>query len=1234
MKKFLSLCMIVLLTTMAAQAATKYQINVGGVEVTSDNANNVRGGDIQSGTVTYDVWSNTLTLTNVTISRTGGDDYAVHNRDCSGLTIEFVGTCNLTTVKSHTIHLDKTTHLSVYGASSVVNVKMTQATSSNTAAIYSKNNSDVYLEGPGRINVESIGNSSSYPCGFKGEGSNPYLVFKNDIRTNIRSDGYSLYNYVLYVNSGSDIYLKSPYSGYNVFYNIGALYLYGDEAICEPADAYLSNGTLYNGGSSLYISDNYGVILSTTNFPDANFRSYMRSLHDRDYLTKTELQNLTSLNVSNKGISSMAGVEKFTYLQELRCYSNSITSFSPSSSMSRLTYLDCDGNGMTYLNLSNCPKLTYLDCGPNSLTSIYGLPSTMQTLYCNGNKFTGLSVTGYSSLTYLNCSSNTSMTELRCYANALTTLNVTGNTALKTLSCDNNSSLSTITGLTDCTAIEYLTCDNCSITDLSFANSLSNLIELRCVGNKLTSLTVNNKSKLTLLNCAANNNLTTLSVTNNSALKTLNARQCSALSTLNCYNNALTDLDVYLNTALTTLKCYYNYNLQSIKYLNTCTAITYLDAEDCDLTDLSACNSMTNLATLYCNKNNLSSLTLTGKSKLTYVNAARNPSMTTANIYNNSTLATFYINDCPALTTLNCYSNALTSLSLSGNTALTTLKCYSNKLTTLDASSLTKLATLYCYNNALTSLKVSGCTALTDLRCFSNTSLATITGLTNCTAMKKLYCYSCALTDLSAVNSMTNLDYLSCHSNKLTSLSLTNKSKLTTVECYSNPNLTAAYIYGNSALTSLSIFSCPALTKLYCNNNKLPSLSLSGNTAMTYLECSSNQLTSLDVSALTNLTTLACNHNQLTALNVDNNTKLQDFYCNNNKLTSLTVTSKSKLTEVNASNNPNMTTLTVANNSALKVLDTKNCTALTTANCYNNALTSLTVTGNTAMKTLYCYGNQLTSLDVSNCNALSTLYCYKNKISGTDMTTLVNSLPTRSTSARGILRAVYNSGESNSMTTAQITTARNKYWTPYKYTGSGWVEMTGIEDRIWMDNVEGDPGVYVNVPVTLQNSETVSAIEFDVYYPTGFSALASKGARLTDGSTVTNSTTSGYRHVAITNMNTDVIVQEAGSGIICYVRVKAPATASSGQYELGLRNINLVLASGSKTLSNCSATFTVRGKVGDVNNDGEVNITDVNCIIGVILGKPDTYGGRADVNHDDEVNITDVNAVINIILGH
>ena len=394
-------------------------------------------------------------------------------------------------------------------------------------------------------------------------------------------------------------------------------------------------------------------------------------------------------------------------------------------------------------------------------------------------------------------------------------------------------------------------------------------------------------------------------------------------------------------------------------------------------------------------------------------------------------------------------------------------------------------------------------------------------------------------------------------------------------------------------------------------------------------------LTSLDVANMSNLETLQCYSTKLTSLSLTNKTKLATLSCYNiPTMTTLTVTG-TPLTTLNMAGNTGLTTLNCYSNASLTGFTTLSaCTNLVTLNCYSNNFTTLTVpSALTKLQTLKCYNNKLTSLSVYGCTALKTIECYKNKITGSGMTTLVNSLPTRTSSAKGTLRAIYNSGESNTMTTAQITTARNKYWTPYKYNGSSWIEMTSIEDKIWMDNATGDPGVYVNLPVTLQNSETVTGIEFDVYYPTGFTALASKGPRLAEGSTVANSTTSGYRHVTIANTSTNVVVEESGSGVICYVRVKAPATAG-GSYEISLRNIKVVLASGTKTLSNCTATFTVNNTTGDVNGDGQVNIGDVTDLIDYLMsGNASGINvAAADVNGDGGVNITDVTDLIDLLL--
>ena len=64
---------------------------------------------------------------------------------------------------------------------------------------------------------------------------------------------------------------------------------------------------------------------------------------------------------------------------------------------------------------------------------------------------------------------------------------------------------------------------------------------------------------------------------------------------------------------------------------------------------------------------------------------------------------------------------------------------------------------------------------------------------------------------------------------------------------------------------------------------------------------------------------------------------------------------------------------------------------------------------------------------------------------------------------------------------------------------------------------------------------------------------------------------------------------------------------------------------------------------GDVNNDGETNISDIVTIINVMAGKdantgtdmnaPAAVKAKSDVNHDGKTDISDITAVINIMAG-
>ena len=128
------------------------------------------------------------------------------------------------------------------------------------------------------------------------------------------------------------------------------------------------------------------VEINGTNFPDENFRSYLldntsyTTEGETKYYTATQLTWVSAINVCNKGIGTLKGIEFFT---ELR-------------------YLDCSRNQLTALNVSACTALAELNCRSNQLDSLNLKKNTaLKTLVCFSNQLTALNVSGMTALTGL-----------------------------------------------------------------------------------------------------------------------------------------------------------------------------------------------------------------------------------------------------------------------------------------------------------------------------------------------------------------------------------------------------------------------------------------------------------------------------------------------------------------------------------------------------------------------------------------------------------------------------------------------------------------------------------------------------------------------------------------------------------------------------------------------------------------------------------------------------------------
>ena len=135
------------------------------------------------------------------------------------------------------------------------------------------------------------------------------------------------------------------------------------------------------------ISPTSDVEVSETNFPDANFRNWIKSQYygSDGVLTAEEIASVKTMNIYDKYIESLQGIEFFTALTALECQRNQLTSLDVSKNAA-LTTLSAFDNQLTSLNVNGCAALTVLSC--------------------SGNRLSSLSVAGCTALTNLTCYSN------------------------------------------------------------------------------------------------------------------------------------------------------------------------------------------------------------------------------------------------------------------------------------------------------------------------------------------------------------------------------------------------------------------------------------------------------------------------------------------------------------------------------------------------------------------------------------------------------------------------------------------------------------------------------------------------------------------------------------------------------------------------------------------------------------------------------------------------------------
>ena len=245
-------------------------------------------------------------------------------------------------------------------------------------------------------------------------------------------------------------------------------------------------------------------------------------------------------------------------------------------------------------------------------------------------------------------------------------------------------------------------------------------------------------------------------------------------------------------------------------------------------------------------------------------------------------------------------------------------------------------------------------------------------------------------------------------------------------------------------------------------------------------------------------------------------------------------------------------------------------------------------------------------------------------------------------SVRHNLPFVIQPGQSENMEIAYIGNKTGSYFTTmniYSDDPENRMIPVTVKGELYSPNKLSINGSSVSngyvLHVALSNHSPIASLQMDIHWIEGmttstgnltlsnrFSKMDYKVARL-------NETT--YRFIFY-NMDGSIVPQ--GEGEIFSVKYESDDESAYIGGTISVDNIVMSDNSTENVASQTTVYHQLSKIVGDINGDGTVNITDLTCLVNILMKKvqiEDDVFGVADINHDKKVDITDLTCLVNIM---
>lgn len=217
-------------------------------------------------------------------------------------------------------------------------------------------------------------------------------------------------------------------------------------------------------------------------------------------------------------------------------------------------------------------------------------------------------------------------------------------------------------------------------------------------------------------------------------------------------------------------------------------------------------------------------------------------------------------------------------------------------------------------------------------------------------------------------------------------------------------------------------------------------------------------------------------------------------------------------------------------------------------------------------------------------------------------------------------------------------------------TATGWKQFGRIvslpyqsEYSLYTKDFTACPGKQVKLSLMMENETPITNWQTDMVLPNGFTlakgddavVIAEDRTSGTDISIACNTLADGTVRLLASSMSNTVYYEKYGK--VATITLDVASTVREGEYFITFKNSKLADPSMQKYVidDNISKINVKRFKVGDLDNDGSVDVADLAGVVNFILEKPmeDYIDAAADVNCDGDINGIDYVAEINQILG-